>query len=353
VALESKVSVVKEFFETIKNSNPNEQCVTAAVISGSHIGEKAVCTGGKVRYLSDDNGFLASHRDQLEKVHGTGIMDIDGVSVYAERISRSKKMVICGAGHDAIAVTRLAKMIGMHVTVLDDRAEFVEKAEKAGADVGMAGSFDKTLPGIEGDEDTFFVIVTRGHQYDKQCLREILKKPHAYIGMMGSHRRVEMAKQNMVDEGFDRDLVYSIHSPIGLDINSETPEEIAISILAEVIQVKNAKKSSTFPDDIMTAILGGPHAGPDPRRKALATIIDRNGSAPREVGTKMLIFPDGTIVNTIGGGLFEYQTICRAVEMLKKENPKPEIVRVDLNATDAAKEGEVCGGALTVFLEEV
>lgn len=344
---------MKEFFETIDGLNPNEEALAAVVVSGSHIGEKCVISGGKICFEAPENGFFSSHQEELAGIHETGLAKAGGAEIYAERISHGKKMVICGAGHVSLPVIRLAKMIGMQVTVLDDRADFVENAKKAGADVGLAGAFADTLPGIQGDPDTFFVIVTRGHQFDKQCLREILKKPHAYIGMMGSRRRVVMAKQNMIDEGFDPDLVNSVCSPIGIDIHSETPEEIAVSILAEVIQVKNAKKTSTFPGDIMEAILGTPHEKADPRRKVLSTIIRRNGSAPREIGTKMLIYPDGSTVNTIGGGLFEYQTIRHAVEMLKKEHPQPEVFHADLTATDASKEGEVCGGALDVYLEEV
>ena len=123
--------------------------------------------------------------------------------------------------------------------------------------------------------------------------------------------------------------------------------------MAEIIQVKNARKASTYPDDIMTAILGSNHEPPQSQRKVLATIADRQGSAPRQVGTKMLIFEDGLIINTIGGGLLEATAIKRGVEMLREEHPQPQFYHVGLKATDAAKVGEVCGGDLDIFLEEI
>lgn len=336
------------FFEAVKKIPQNSQVYAYTVTEGPAAGEKALIADENPLFLSKDGGFLASHVEALRKIPETGVFEVDGAEVFADRLSRGKKMVICGAGHVSLPVIRLAKMIGMRVTVLDDRPEFAENARNEGADEILAGPFGDTLRKIQGSTDTFFVIVTRGHQFDRVCLREILKKPHAYIGMMGSRRRVVMAKQDMISEGFAPELVGSVHAPIGLEIGSETPEEIAVSILAEVIQVKNQKKTDAFPEDILEAILQE-----DSRRKVLATIIQRSGSAPREVGTRMLVYADGTIVGTIGGGLFEYRTIQRAAEMLREEKPKPQVFHSDLDASEAAREGEVCGGMLDVYLEEV
>jgi xanthine dehydrogenase accessory factor len=344
---------MKEFFEILNDCNPNSETMTATIVSGGGTGEKAIFSDGKLVWASDKEGFLPAHEAELLKQKDTGLMEFNGTKIFMECVGHRKKMVICGAGHVAIPIIQLARMIGMYVTVLDDREEFTKRADEAGADKTLTGPFGENLKKIKGDKDTYFVIVTRGHSYDRQCLTEILKKPHAYIGMMGSKRRIAMGRQNMKDAGFDPQLIDSVHAPIGLNIGSETPEEISISILAEIIQVKNARKASTYPDDIMTAILGSDHEPPQSQRKVLATIADRQGSAPRQVGTKMLIFEDGSIINTIGGGLLEATAIKRGVEMLREEHPQPQFYHVGLKATDAAKVGEVCGGDLDIFLEEI
>lgn len=337
---------MKEYFEAIQNISPDKDAMSFALVEGNEAGERALFSGQEPVFLSHQEGFLAGHKRELSGIAKTGLYEIDGVQVYAEHITGGSRMIVCGAGHVALPVIRIAKMIGMRVSVLDDRADFVDNAVQAGADVGISGLFEDTLPGVKGSPDTYFVIVTRGHQFDKECLREILKKPHAYIGLMGSRRRTEMAKQNMIDEGFSRKLVESIHTPIGLSIGAKTPEEIAVSILAEVISVRSKRPSSTFPEDVLKGALSG-------ERGILATIIQRGGSAPREVGAKMLIQNGGRTIGTIGGGLLEHRTILEAQEMLKEENPAPRIFHSDLTATDAAKEGEVCGGTLDVFLEEI
>lgn len=344
---------MREFFQAVDSCNPNVETRTVTVIRGERIGEKAVLSGGAVVWLSDPNGFLAGHETGLKQLTGTGIRDFEGASIYTERVGHGKKMVICGAGHVAIPIVRLAKMIGMYVTVLDDREQFTKTAAAAGADRTMCGPFGENLRRIEGDPDTYFVIVTRGHSFDRECLTEILRKPNAYIGMMGSKRRISMDRQNMIDAGYDPALINRVHAPIGLDIGGETPEEIAISILGEIIQVKNENRDFSFPSDIMTAILGTEHVAPLSQRMVLATIVARRGSAPRQAGTKMLVLEDGSIINTIGGGLLEGKAIQRAVQMLEKEHPDPVLYHARLKADDAAEEGEVCGGDLDLFLEEV
>ncbi len=125
-------------------------------------------------------------------------------------------------------------------------------------------------------------------------------KSHAYIGMIGSRLRVKKVKEAVIENGCDPEIVDQIYTPIGLDIGAETPEEIAVAILAEIIEVKNRKgRRLGYPKEIVHAILDRDTIK---ERKVLATIIDRKGSAPRGIGTKMLVLPDGVCVGTIGGG---------------------------------------------------
>lgn len=171
----------------------------------------------------------------------------DGISIYRERIGGRKKLYICGGGHVSMPIIRIGKMIGFTVTVLEDRPKFADNARAAGADRVFCEPFGDGLARITGDEDSWFVIVTRGHRYDTECLECILRKRHAYVGMMGSRRRVAIVKDQLHQKGVSRELLDSVHTPIGLKIGAETPEEIAVSIMAEIIQVKTAE---TIPEDI-------------------------------------------------------------------------------------------------------
>ena len=160
--------------------------------------------------------------------------------IYRERIGRTPKMIICGAGHVSMPVIRMGKMLGFTVTVIEDRPKFADHARAAGADQVLCEPFSDGLSKIRGDSDSWFIIVTRGHRYDTECLEAILRKPYAYVGMMGSRRRVAIVKDQLEEKGVERALLDAVHTPIGLKIGAETPEEIAVSVMAEIIQVKNA-----------------------------------------------------------------------------------------------------------------
>ena len=344
---------MKDFFEAISNCNPNFNNLTATVIKGSGFGEKAILSSGKIFWKSEVDGFLAAHEKEIAAFNRTGILELESSSVYVEQTGREKKIIICGAGHVSIPIIKIAKMTGFHVTVIDDRPIFAENGKQAGADIVICDEFEEALKKISGDLDTYFIIVTRGHQFDSECLREILKKPCAYIGMMGSRRRVRIVKDNMIHDGSDPEKVEAVHSPIGLDIKAETPEEIAVSIMAEVINVKNQRPSTTYPKEILRDILGTEHTVPLAGQKILFTIVEKHGSAPRNTGTKMIYTSEGKSIGTIGGGCTEAEVMRKAREMFLDNSSEPVLMHVNLTADEAAEEGEVCGGVIDVLLERV
>jgi len=338
-----------EFYEVISETNINAGTWLLTAVDGDHAGEKALVSAGCLAWKSDEQSFFADHAGEAAAVADSGMSVIDGVSVYSELVGKDKKLVVCGAGHVSMQIISIGKMLGFHVTAIDDRLQFANNAIEQGADEVIFKEFGEALSGIDGDDDTYFVIVTRGHRYDKECLRAITQKPHAYIGMMGSKRRVLIVKQDLETEGIPKEILDSVYTPIGLSIGAETPEEIAVSVMAEIIEVKNSKKRNIgFPEDIMKALLS------EGREKlALATIISRQGSAPRGMGTKMLIGRDGSIVGTIGGGCIEGSVIAKARRMLLDETHKPEVVDVDMSIEAAEDEGMVCGGRVEVLIEIV
>ncbi len=337
----------------LEKTDPNKDSVSVTVTRGGAAGEKAIICNGRMIYLSQPDGFLKKHEAELSSLSESGIFTIDGQDIYTEFTGRRKQMVVCGCGHVSIPIIKLAKTLGFYVVAVDDRSEFVQNAVAAGADRGIPEPFDKALSNIESDRFTYFVIVTRGHHWDELCLNTICRMPHAYIGAMGSRRRVDVVRQNLIKAGIDETTIRSIHSPIGLNIGAETPEEIAVSIMAEIIEIKNRNSDTVFPEDILSEIIGGNHTPSYEGRMILSTIIRRSGSAPRKAGTKMLCTADKRCINTIGGGLMESRVIEKSREMLKEDSPEPVILHLALNADIASSEGEVCGGELDVFLEEV
>ena len=309
------------------------------VLSGEHAGEK---------YLL--------HARPAEADRTAGFPD-----VFCERIGRTPKLIVCGAGHVSMPIIRMGKMLGFVVTVIEDRPKFADNARAAGADRVICEPFASGLAQIRGDSDSWFIIVTRGHRYDSECLEAILQKRSAYVGMMGSRRRVAIVKDQLEEKGISRDLLDAVHTPIGLKIGAETPEEIAVSVMAEIIQVKSTQnksdggKTGGYSEEIISCILNVENSGEDPAelQKVLATIISRKGSAPRGVGTKMLIIEDGRTIDTIGGGCIESEIIQKALLMMRTKAPDFQICRVDMTAGEAEDEGMVCGGVVEVMLEKV
>jgi len=338
-------------YEIISNSDGNQKNLVAIVVAGEHLGEKAFITAGKMVFESAKSGFLAQHINTIIKQTETGIITIEDNRIFCESLGAEKKLVICGAGHVSIPIIKIGLMADFSVSVIEDRYTFANHAVRAGAHQVICEPFEQGLKKIEGDKNTYFVIVTRGHRYDQICLEEIIKKEHAYVGMIGSKVRVKKVKDQLAEKGVNIKKLEKVHTPIGLNIRAETPAEIAIAIMAEIVQEKNQKKqSSGYSKELLKTITTDEE---QIQKKVLATIISRKGSAPREVGTKMLIYPDGRTVESLGGGCAEADIKIRALSMLSGDKEKAELHQVDMTGWQAEEEGMVCGGIIEVFLESI
>lgn len=148
------------------------------------------------------------------------------------------KLYIFGAGHVSQFIARIANLVDFYVVVIDDRAEFACRERFPDADEIHVKSFAKVFNNLEFTGREYVVIVTRGHQYDADVLEETLKRATKYVGMIGSKRKVKMIFEHMKECGFDKETIEKVYSPIGLSINAETPQEIAVAIVAELIEVK-------------------------------------------------------------------------------------------------------------------
>ena len=341
---------IRSFYQLIAAADPNAFNMLLTVFDGKNAGEKCLLSSGNLMGELRRSGFFARHLQEIRDMTHGGVLELDGNRVLCELLGNEKKMVICGGGHVSQAVVKISLMLGLHVTVVEERPEFAEKARLAGVHRVICAPYEEGLQQIPGDSDTFFVIVTHAHRFDTQCLNAISRKPHAYIGMIGSRRRVALVKEYLISEaGCDPQVIQSVHSPIGLDIGSETPEEIAVSIMAEIIQVKNReRRNASWPPELLRS-LTDPQTAETPR--ALATVVERRDSAPRDAGARMLIWPDGQIVGTIGGGILESKVIQTARRQLEAGDPSVRLLRVKLDAETPDADEMACGGEVSVLIE--
>ncbi|MGD0843954.1 MAG: XdhC family aldehyde oxidoreductase maturation factor [Geobacteraceae bacterium] len=144
-----------------------------------------------------------------------------------------------GAGHVSRPVAELASIVDFQTVVVDDRAEFANTERFPRADqLKVVPSFSQAFDGLEIDRDSYVVIVTRGHLHDKTVLELALKSNAGYIGMIGSRRKRDLIYQELLSKGFSQSDLERVHAPIGLAIGAETPEEIGVSIVSELIQVR-------------------------------------------------------------------------------------------------------------------
>ena len=161
------------------------------------------------------------------------------VVAFIEVAEVEPALLVMGAGHIAQPLVKMAKTVGFHVTVLDDRPDFASKERFPEADRVIAADFAETLRTYPVTGASYLVLVTRGHKNDEACLRQVINSPAAYIGMIGSRRRVKAVFMHLEKEGTTVEALRRVHAPIGLDIHAETPEEIAISIVAELVQIRH------------------------------------------------------------------------------------------------------------------
>ncbi len=160
-----------------------------------------------------------------------------GIELYVERLDPPGELVIVGAGHIAQPLAAMGKLLGHRVTVLDDRPEFARRERFPDADRVIVANFSDPFAGVPIHSGTRLVLVTRGHRYDYDCLRALaaMEAEPAYLGMIGSRRRVRAAFEQLAREGHDAVWLTRIRAPIGLHLGAETPAEIAVAIAAEMV----------------------------------------------------------------------------------------------------------------------
>lgn len=190
---------------------------------------KLAITPGKIEYIhSEENSPTAFNYNSDEDWN------------YTESIGLPLISYIAGGGHVGLAVSRVMKSLGFHVVVFDHREDVFRIKQNEFADEIIICKYDEIGSKIIEGERSYIIIVTPMHAGDKDTLKSVIHKNVKYIGMMGSKRKIKSIFDALSDDGIDKILFEKVHTPIGIEIEAETPEEIAISIAAEIIKVKNS-----------------------------------------------------------------------------------------------------------------
>ncbi|MCG6955464.1 MAG: XdhC family protein [Gemmatimonadetes bacterium] len=170
---------------------------------------------------------------------GDGLQTLAGAEIYVEVRRPIRDLVIVGAGHIARPMSRMGADLGFRIWVLDDRPEFATLERFPDAYRVVKADFSDPFEGVPLHRNTHVLLVTRGHKYDYDCLVQVLRRDPApaYIGMIGSRRRVRATFVQLLADGIPRERLAEIHAPVGLDLGAETPEEIAVAVAAELVKV--------------------------------------------------------------------------------------------------------------------
>lgn len=175
--------------------------------------------------------------------------------LFVEVHRRPPHLLIAGAGHIAVPLAQIGTLCDFAVTVLDDRPQYANAARFPMADQVLAADFLPALRGLRDDgrldTQTFVVLVTRGHQYDVECLAELLDDDLAYVGMIGSKRRIRAVFELLQSQrGVPRARLDRVYAPIGLNLGAQTPAEIAVAIMAEIITLRQQGPLPSFRDEL-------------------------------------------------------------------------------------------------------
>ncbi|HLQ32091.1 MAG TPA: XdhC/CoxI family protein [Chloroflexota bacterium] len=238
------------------------------------VGAKMVVTseGHRTGSLGDaalDERVLEDLRQVMEtrkvQVMSYELAPGQSAEVFFELFMPPPQLVVVGAGHIAVPLAAMGKMLDYEVVVIDDRVTFANKTRFPTADKIIVGDYEESVINLDLTPSTFVVLVTRGHRHDVLSLRKVIQKPLAYIGMIGSRRRVFAVLKLLKDEGVSLEHIAKVRAPIGIDIGAQTPAEIAICILAEIISVWNGGKATGMSDEARPKFLRALQKGePEP-----------------------------------------------------------------------------------------
>lgn len=314
------------------------------------------------KLLTEQSAETRAEQELLRRVQESGkpaFEETEDGLLFAEPFAAESRLLLLGGGHVALALAEFAAKTGFCVTVVDDRKQFANRGRFPWVQDVWCETFADGIRRFGVRQTDYVVTLTRGHQHDADCLRTLWAQPEkpCYLGMIGSRRRTTALKAMLAEEdGIDRDWLESIYTPVGLAIGAQTPEEIAVSILAELIQTKRQTLAAQMAQtDVELPVLEALAQVPEQyagQRRAVVTILETKGSSPRKAGAKMILYEYSGQDGTVGGGCAEAELTGRARRLIKSDRAY-ELCTVDMTEEAAASEGMVCGGTMRVLLENI
>ena len=279
-----------------------------------------------------------------------------GEKAVVRRFLRNDRLIILGGGHVGLALCRMAAMLDFSVTVVDDRPSFANPGRFPEAAQVICDSFENAIRALKICGTDYVCVLTRGHRWDQYCVETVLagEMPY-YFGMIGSRRRVAGLKEHLTQEGHPAERIEQLYAPIGLPIGGQTPAEIALSICAEMIREKRRTYEKGDADNVLFAkntdrsVLEMLAAGTKPR--AMLLVLSSDGSTPVESGAMMAVDSDATTCGTIGGGCSDAAALAKARRSIG--TGKTAVIDFDMSSEVAEENGMVCGGCMTVLIEDV
>ena len=281
--------------------------------------------------------------------------EADGVS-YIRRFRPQERLIILGAGHISQSLCNFAVELGFSVIVVDDRASFANVTRFPRAERVICDSFENAIKIIDIDEGDYVAVVTRGHRYDADCLREVLSgKMPVYLGLIGSRRRTVELLNMLEREGFERKRLDMIHTPIGLEIGALTVPEIAVSIAAELVKCRRQKTDRRSKSTLLVCedadlnLLSFLAENNEPA--ALVIVYASSGSTPAKPGSMMAVDKNLRTWGTIGGGCSEGAVMLTARKTIGTGGSL--CTEIDMSNDVAESEGMVCGGRMKVLITDI
>ncbi len=244
-----EAEVRKRAFEMLQR---NQSALLTFQLDHDYGWDDGLICGGTMRIAvrtitqAEETTTFAEAADRLERRQSASLplrVENEGrVEEYRLHIEAPAKLLIAGAGHVGAEVARLAASLDFEVAVIDDRADLCSPDRLPAAIQPLVGDIEQTLRRQEIDANTYVIIVTRGHNHDERALHAVIDTPARYIGMIGSRRKVKLIFDDLIALGVDRQKLAAVHAPIGLSIGAVTVPEIALSIVAQLVEVRRTDK---------------------------------------------------------------------------------------------------------------
>jgi len=226
-----------------EGNSPVEAGAKCLVRDGAVVGETIGDASVVEAILQESAAHLRAEKSKLASVEVAGAK----LEVFFEVMPAPPKLIVVGAGHIAVPLVRMAKVLDFYVVVIDDRLLYANRERFPDADEVLVGDMAQMLKEMTITPSCYIVLITRGHAYDEPCLRVVLPSQAKYIGMIGSRRRIKACFQRFRDEDkISEELIEKVYAPIGLDIGTESPAEIATAILGEVIKVRRGGAAASL-----------------------------------------------------------------------------------------------------------